>query len=460
MSDLKALFFGSEAQHNNSHNGGNSGAIYQDLHEAIQERSSYSMAGGAPANSAASRIASAKKQQETRDNLKKATKVIIEMNKKQEEALKRHIQKAADPNEFRGFIYPYQLIPEEERTKIIQATNGYYKLKEKYNSALEKRRQRMMNDPIINWSSLSSQQKARRMANIKPSCILCKQEGGTIFSETGGRLKAICGSISQPCGLHIEVERGKYTSLETMMNESLAEVRATKDEIIRMKLDLLFQFISEDEVTSTFESIQHKLQEQLKMYSEFRTYYLSVIDNDDLKQDIERFTRIIDEKTTQIKTYMKEFNDTEGRNKSIIDDVLVLYQEIEPAFITLREKKYVYSQVETSENPNGSLVEMYNDTEFYLSQKKYSYNELYMPVIMPKFISDHRAITKPIGSVKPPVSSGVSGASAASRGNVEENEHGGYNLEFAPDPSSTWYKGKAAQLLAERKKASGIVDDE
>lgn len=471
MSDLKALFFGSEAQHN-SENGGNSGAIYQDLHEAIQERSSYSMAGGASSNSAASRIASAKKQQETRDNLKKATKVIIEMNKKQEEALKRHIQKAADPNEFRGFIYPYQLIPEDERSKIIQATNGYYKMKEKYNSALEKRRQRMMNDPIINWSSLSSQQKARRMANIKPSCILCKQEGGTIFSETGGRIKAICGNISQPCGLHIEVERGKYTSLETMMNESLAEVRATKDEIIRMKLDLLFQFISEDEVTSTFESIQHKLQEQLKMYSEFRTYYLSVIDNDDLKQDMERFTRIIDEKTTQIKTYMKEFNDTEGRNKSIIDDVLVLYQdEIEPAFITLREKKYVYSQVETSENPNGSLVEMYNDTEFYLSQKKYSYNELYMPVIMPKFISDHRVITKPIGNVKPPVSSGVSGvsgASAASRVNTsasaaearpEEDEHGGYHMEFAPDPSSTWYKGKAAQLLAERKKANGIVDD-
>lgn len=381
---------------------GSGGAIYQDLHDAIQERQSYSGGGG---GGAAARVAQSKKSLETRDNLKKATKVLIEMNRKQEDALKKHIQRAADPNDFRGIIYPYQLIPEEDRTRINQAIHGYYKMKDTYHTALEKRRQRLMNDPIINWSTLSSQQKAKRLAMIKPSCILCKQEGGTIFTETDGKLKAICGNISQPCGLHIEVERGKYVSLENMMNESLEEVRATKDEIIRMKLDLLFQFINEDEVMSKFDGIQHKLQEQLKMYAEFRTYYLNVTDNAEVKQDADHLTRVIEEKISLIKTYMKEFNDSEGKNKSVIDDILVLYQDdIEPAFISIREKKYVYSQVETSESQSGSLVEMYEDEQFYLTQKKYSYHELYMPVIMPKWIADHRVISKPVGSVKPPSS--------------------------------------------------------
>jgi len=412
-------------------------SVYQDLHAAIQERNATPQYGGGGA--AASRIAEQKRTQDVRDNLKKATRVLLEVTKKQEDALKKHLQRAADPNEFRGMIYPYQLIPEEERVKINNAIQGYYSMKEKYNSALEKRRQRLMNDPIINWKTLSAQQKAKRLSLIKPACIVCKQEGGSIFTETDGKLKAICGNISQPCGFHIEVSRGKYISLETLMNESLEEVRATKDEIIRMKLDLLFQFINEDELIEQFDAVQHKLQEQLKMYAEFRTYYLSVTENDDIRKDTDTLTRVISEKVAQIKEYMTEFKESEWKNRSIIDDILVLYQQdIEPAYLKMRETQYIYSQVETSENADGALVQMYNDNEFYLSQKKYSYHELFMPVIMPKWIADHRIVSKPVGPVGPvgPV--------------VAPQSYG--TTVHQPDPSSTWYKGKAAELAAAKAK--------
>lgn len=169
-------------------------SIYPELHAAIQERTLEPHSGGGR-RAAASRIAEQKRAQETRDNLKKATRVLLEVTKKQEDALKKHLQRAADPNEFRGMVYPYELIPEEERTKINDAIHGYYSMKEKYNSALEKRRQRLINDPNSNWKTLSSQQKARRLALIKPACIVCKQEGGSIFTETDGKLKAICGNI-------------------------------------------------------------------------------------------------------------------------------------------------------------------------------------------------------------------------------------------------------------------------
>lgn len=382
-------------------------SVYQDLHTAIQERTQYGGGG-----TAASRIAEQKRAQDTRDNLKKATRVLLEVTKKQEDALKKHIQRAADPNDFRGMVYPYQLIPEEERTKINDAIHGFYSLKEKYNSALEKRRQRLINDPAMNWKTLSAQQKARRLAMIKPMCIVCKQDGGSVFTDTDGKLKAICGNISQPCGFHIEVSRGKYISLETLMNVSLEEVRATKDEIIRMKLDLLFQFINEDELLAQFDAVQHKLQEQMKMYSEFRTYYLSVTDNEDRRKDTATHTRVISERIAQIKEYMTEFRESEWKNRSIIDDILVLYQQdIEPAFLKLRDTKYVYSQVETTENAEGSLVQMYNDGEFNLSQKQYSYHELYMPVIMPKWVADNRIVSSPVGAVAvpKPVGAGAAG---------------------------------------------------
>jgi hypothetical protein len=142
-------------------------SVYQDLHAAIQERNATPQYGGGGA--AASRIAEQKRTQDTRDNLKKATRVLLEVTKKQEDALKKHLQRAADPNEFRGMIYPYQLIPAEERMKINNAIQGYYSMKEKYNSALEKRRQRLMNDPVINWKTLSAQQKAKRLSLIRPT---------------------------------------------------------------------------------------------------------------------------------------------------------------------------------------------------------------------------------------------------------------------------------------------------
>ena len=412
-------------------------SVYQNLHAAIQERAQY---GGA----AASKIAQQKESQDKRDTLKKATRVLLEMTRKQEDALKKHLQRAADPNEFRGMIYPYQLIPEEDRVKINDAIHGYYSMKDKYNSALEKRRQRLMNDPVIIWNTLSGQQKAKRLAMIKPACIVCKQEGGSIFTEADGKLKAICGNISQPCGFHIEVSRGKYASLETLMNESLEEVRATKDEIIRMKLDLLFRFINEDELLKQFDAVQHKLQEQLKMYTEFRSYYLSVTDNDDIRQDTETHTRVISEKVAQIKEYMTEFRESEWKNRSIIDDILVLYQtDIEPAYIKLRETNYIYSQVETTENANGALVEMYNDGEFNLSQKKYSYHELYMPVIMPKWIADNRIVSKPVGAVAAPGGGGGGGGGAAAASSAVVEQSG-----------NKWYPGKAAEIKAMQARAA------
>ena len=153
--------------------------MYQDLHAAIQERSA--QYGGGGGGTVASRIAEKKNAQDTRDNLKKATRVLIEVTKKQEDALKKHLQRAADPNDFRGMIYPYQLIPEEERTKINDAIHGYYSMKEKYNTALEKRRQRLINDPVINWKSLSAQQKAKRLAIIKPACIISVYKRGRTY---------------------------------------------------------------------------------------------------------------------------------------------------------------------------------------------------------------------------------------------------------------------------------------
>ena len=73
---------------------------------------------------------------------------------------------------------------------------------------------------------------------------------------------------------------------------------------------------------------------------------------------------------------------------------------------------------------------------------------------MPNWIADNRVITKPVGSVAP------GGRAAASASIVEvvnpepepepEPEYG--TTVHQPDPASTWYKGKAAELAAKKAK--------
>jgi hypothetical protein len=76
---------------------------------------------------------------------------------------------------------------------------------------------------------------------------------------------------------------------------------------------------------------------------------------------------------------------------------------------------------------------------------------------MPKLIADHRVISKPIGTVRPP---GAGAAAAAVAGPVQSPaevinlDYDSYYLEHKPDPSSKWYPGRAAEIKAAQAAAA------
>ena len=67
---------------------------------------------------------------------------------------------------------------------------------------------------------------------------------------------------------------------------------------------------------------------------------------------------------------------------------------------------------------------------------------------MPNWIADNRVITKPVGSVVAP---GGGGGGGAARANSDDQPSYGTTVH-QPDPASTWYKGKAAELAAVKAK--------
>ena len=143
---------------------------------------------------------------------------------------------------------------------IENSINEYYKLKSNYENEINKNKKN-----IINNTSLSWKEKRIEFQKLKPKCINCKRPGGTIFSikldnSTNNRhLKAICGILSNPCNLNINIELGKYEELPYILKDTEKEINEIKLNIIDDKNKLLFGFIKTDLALNNFNEIKTQI---------------------------------------------------------------------------------------------------------------------------------------------------------------------------------------------------------
>jgi hypothetical protein len=97
-----------------------------------------------------------------------------------------------------------------DANKIIESFNEYYKLKNTYEVKFNKEKQKLIKDKSLSWREKRSEYK-----KLKPQCINCKRPVGTIFSikrssnenEDFRELRALCGSLTEPCNLNININR-------------------------------------------------------------------------------------------------------------------------------------------------------------------------------------------------------------------------------------------------------------
>ena len=94
-------------------------------------------------------------------------------------------------------------------------------------------------------------------------CVHCKRPVGTIFSMENRTLGAKCGDVNAPCPLNIQIYKGRVTRLDDdfkyWYNEYIKDLTET---IVKTKLDVLFQYISEEDAVKLFQETK----EQLDMY--------------------------------------------------------------------------------------------------------------------------------------------------------------------------------------------------
>jgi hypothetical protein len=227
----------------------------------------------------------------------------------------------------------------------IEAISNYYKLKSQYESKINDFKRKLLGN-----AGLTKKEKRKKFKSFVPKCIVCKKNGGTVFSNKNRTLKAVCGA-SPPCNLDIEIAHGMYVSREVIVKLLKEEFEEIKTSIIMTKLNLLFNYINEPTAIKLFEEKRKELNDVGENYKNKLTETLLITDNPTKKNNIEKSLTTLYLTIQQLQTLISDF-DAEN-NEQLITDAVELYKgRILPTAERIRNLKYSYNAVEYNDDNN------------------------------------------------------------------------------------------------------------
>lgn len=247
---------------------------------------------------------------------------------------------------------------------VNKSFNNYFKLKSQYENKYEQ-----LKNKIIHNESLTKKQKRDKFLKIKKQCVNCKQEGGTIFTNTNRTLNAFCGNTTNPCKLVIKIELGKYENIEDILIENKKEINTIKNDIIKQKLDLLFQYSDEEKIMGNFNKLRKELANSIEIEMMYLQEYMDIVDNKEKKIELKNLTLSYYTLIEQIKENIKLYKET--NNNTIIKDIAILYNtQLQPIVKEIMENKYQVNDVIYKEDIN----------KYKIIQEKVSFKDLFIDV--------------------------------------------------------------------------------
>ena len=242
--------------------------------------------------------------------------------------------------------------------------DDFYKLKAKYNERLSKIKQK-----IKNKETLTKKDKQKEFKNTQFKCINCNKPGGTLFEIKNNKLRAICGA-SNKCDLNINIDKSTYYNVRDEKTNFEEQINLIKTDIIKTKLDFLFNYIEESEVIKEF-NIQ---KEDLNIFSKglvvTKKEYIEIVDNIEKNNLLKESIIALHEKIIEIKDLEKNYLET--RNTQLIEDIINIYKmDIIPLNKKIRDLKYSYYNI---------VKQGKDDNEINIVVKTpYTFDKLFLP---------------------------------------------------------------------------------
>jgi hypothetical protein len=259
------------------------------------------------------------------------------------------------------------------------AFNEYYKLKNKYESDYNKDKQKIIKNKQMSWK-----EKRNEYKQLKPKCINCKRPVGTIFSvkHTGEpnddfrELKAMCGSLSEPCSLNININAGVTYNIMEHIKELEKDIENYKNEIIEYKNHLLFGYTKTETAIENFDRIKEAINDTSFLLNINYEHMFDVVDSKITNESIVKLKEEVYILVNEIKMSIKRFDST-GNVQFIRDSVDIYVNQMESKLKELLTLKYKVNLVE------------FDDSEgvYRLTQRKNSIADLEDSYIAPSVVN-------------------------------------------------------------------------
>lgn len=230
---------------------------------------------------------------------------------------------------------------------LIDSIDKYYSLKNQYQEDFN-----ILKKRILSKSGLSLKEKRLEYQKLKPKCINCKRNVGSLFQmiynpeKSSKKLIAKCGDTIDPCPLNIEIELGETRNILEIIKNEKQTINNDNNNIIKFKNNSIFGFIEKDDIVDLFEEVISNINNTnlLLVNFEDELYNLENKNNDEIKIVTIKILEDIDYN----KKILEDYNKT--NNKNLIMDIVSNYKNnILPNLNYLRNLKYAYSNVENED---------------------------------------------------------------------------------------------------------------
>lgn len=280
-----------------------------------------------------------------------------------------------------------------ENSEFYDALDQYYKLKSIYEFSIQKDKTK-----IIKESNKSKSWKEKRIEfkKYKPKCINCKRPVGTRFSqkydseEVATFFKVICGSLSDPCNLNIELKSTQVSLYPEVIHYLEKDILESKKAIINNKNKLIFNYINSEEAVEVFDKLKETIQDSSDILAFYLEEFIKIVDNtekeDLLRENIEKSYILI----YDLKDLINQFKAT--NNTLIIKDLIHIYQnQLIPLLNNIQNTKYNKNSVEYNQENNT----------FHLIQEKYTIEDITVHYSKPEIIHFNIGAPKDVLQVTP-----------------------------------------------------------
>jgi len=253
-----------------------------------------------------------------------------------------------------------------EKKDFSDALFVFYKLKNQYEHTIDEEKKK-----IIKLKELSWREKRRQYKRFKPKCINCKRAVGTVFSVKSNSdesdktdteninkddyidariLRAYCGDRLNPCPLNITIASNIFNTKE-YLNEEEVNITNDKSEVIKYKNNLLFGYLSENEVVNKFEELKEKIKSETANYEFLLSEYNIIVNNNEKIKTIDKNTKEIYELVDKIRNATDKYEKTD--NLRYVDDAVTVYvNDLTPKIKENNKLKYKVEYVDFNEYDN------------------------------------------------------------------------------------------------------------